>query len=221
MRTACMPNTHLFVFLVASATVSSGAAQAPVPVESSSNQGRSVIDSIDRVSTSRIESTVYQRIAQQSGLELTNLSRVNCDKLRCRIVFGGPDVNPRYVDGYTGLMAALTAPPWEDYMPTQSSIGTQEISPGVREYVIEFTYVALEDVSDDAHMRARQHAACAGAWARVTQLRGSDDYIRTAHEQAAKHLDIAALELGQDEAKGLANELQFGPLARDCHAMPY
>jgi hypothetical protein len=221
MRTARIPSSHLFVFLVASATVSSGAAQAPVPAESSSNQGRSVVDSIDRVSPSRMESMVYQRIAQQSGLKLTNLSGVTCDTLRCRIVFSGPDVTSQYVDSYSGLMAALTAPPWEDYMPTQSSLGRQEISPGVREYVIEFTYIALQDVSDDARIRARQHAACAGAWARVTQLRGSDDYIRTAHEQAAKHLDVAALEIGRDEATRLAKELQFGPLARDCHAMPY
>jgi hypothetical protein len=221
MRTPCIAISRLLVFLFASVSVSSGAAQVPLPLELDLSQGPSAVDSIDRAPPADIESAVYQRIAQQAGLKLTNLSSVDCDTLRCRILFSGTDVNPRYVDGYTGLMAALTNPPWEDYMPTQSSIGRQEISPGIREYVIEFTYVALQDVSEDPRIRARQHAACAGAWTRVTRLRGSDDYIRTAYEQAAKHLDIAALAIGLDEAKRLAEELKFGPLARDCHAMPY
>jgi hypothetical protein len=141
--------------------------------------------------------------------------------LHCRITFSGPEVNPEYVDGYSGLMAALTGPPWNDYRPTQSSLGRREISPGVREFVIEFTYIVLEDISDDPRIRARQHAACAGAWARVTELRGSKSYMRTAREQAAKQLEIAAEEIGLNQAQRLAEELKFGPLARDCNAMPY
>jgi hypothetical protein len=45
--------------------------------------------------------------------------------------------------------------------------------------------------------------------------------MRTAREQAAKELDLAAREIGLEEAKRLAEALQFGPLARDCYAMPY
>jgi hypothetical protein len=174
-----------------------------------------------RASPAQIESTVYQRIAEQPGLELTSLRSVECDTLRCTIVFSGVDVNPRYVDKYHELDSALGRPPWHDYQPTQSSLGTREVAPGVREYVLEFTYVALVNASDEPQVAGRQHAACAGAWTRVAQLRGSNEYMRMARERAAEHLEIAARTLGLEEARRLATELQFGPLTRECHAMPY
>jgi hypothetical protein len=174
-----------------------------------------------RASPAQIESAVYQRIAEQPGLELANLTSVECDTLRCTIVFSGVDVNPQYVDKYHELDSALGKPPWDDYQPTQSSLGTREAAPGVREYVLEFTYVALVNASDDPQIAARQDAACAGAWTRVTQLRGSNEYMRMARERAAEHLEMAARTLGSEEARRLANELQFGPLTRECHAMPY
>ena len=87
--------------------------------------------------------------------------------------------------------------------------------------MLEFTYVALVAPSDDPRIAARQHAACSGAWTRVTQLRGSSSYMRTAREQAARHLEIAARELGIEEAERLAAALQLGPLTPDCYAMPY
>jgi hypothetical protein len=174
-----------------------------------------------RVSPAEIESAVYQRIAEQPGLRLTSLTSVECDTLRCRIVFSGVEANPQYVDEYRDLPSALMNPPWDDYRPTSSSMGTREVSPGAREYVLEFTYVALVNASDDPEVAARQHAACAGAWARVTQLRGSNEYIRTARERAAEQLDIAAGTLGLEEAQRLADTLQFGPLTRECRAFPY
>jgi len=81
--------------------------------------------------------------------------------------------------------------------------------------------VALVDTSDDPEIAARQHAACAGAWARVTQQRGSSDYIRGAHARAAEWLEMSVSVLGLEEAQRLADELQFGPLTQDCHATPY
>jgi hypothetical protein len=210
-----------FVLLLASAIAGNAAAQVVVSTQSAGIQRESVVEAIDRLNPSQVESAVYQRIAEQPALELISLSDVECDELRCRISFSGPEVNPEYVDRYSGLMAALTDPPWSEYRPTQSSLGRREISPGVREFAMEFTYIVLEDVSDEPRIRARQHAACAGAWARVTELRGSASYMRTAREQAAKQLDLAAREIGLDEAQRLADALQFGPLARDCYAMPY
>jgi hypothetical protein len=174
-----------------------------------------------RASPAQIESAVYQRIAEQPGLELTSLTSVECDTLRCTIGFSGVDVNPRHVDKYHELDRALGRPPWDDYQPTQSSLGTREVAPGVREYVLEFTYVALVNASDDPQIAARQDAACAGAWTRVTELRGSNEYMRMARERAAEHFEMAARTLGSEEARRLSNELQFGPLTRECHAMPY
>lgn len=174
-----------------------------------------------RISPSEIEAAVYQRIAEQPGLSLTSLTSVACDTLTCTVVFSGIEADPQYVDEYGDLLSALTRPPWNDYQPTSGSIGTREVSPGAREYVLGFTYVALVDTSDDPRVAALQHAACAGAWSRVTQQRGSDDYIRMAHEQAAEYLELAARTLDLEEAERLADELQFGPLTRECRAAPY
>lgn len=174
-----------------------------------------------RVSPADIESAILQRIAEQSGLKLTSLNAVDCDARTCQVVFSGVDVNPQYVDAYSDLLGVLTDPHWNDFMPTSGSIGTREVSPGVREYVIGLTYVALVDASADPETAARQQAACAGAWARVTGQRGSDDYIRGAHEQAAEWLEMSARVLGFELAQRLADDLPFGPLTRDCHAMPY
>jgi hypothetical protein len=162
----------------------------------------------------------FQRLKFEA-LELTSLTSVECDTLRCRIVFTGVEPNPQYVDAYRDLSAALMNPPWNDYRPTSGSMGTREVSPGAREYVLEFTYVALVNASDDSQVAARQDAACAGAWTRVTQLRGSKEYVRMAHEQAAEHLQRAARTLGLEEAQRLADRLQFGPLTRECQAFPY
>jgi hypothetical protein len=174
-----------------------------------------------RVSPAEIEGAVYQRIAEQAGLKLTSLNAVECGLRTCTVVFSGVHANPQYTDEYSDLLSALMRPPWKDYQPTSGSIGTREVSPGAKEYVIGFTYVALVDASDDPEIAARQQAACAGAWTRVTQQRGSDDYIRGAHERAAEWLEMSASTLGSDEAVRLADELQFGPLTRGCNAMPY
>ncbi len=174
-----------------------------------------------RVSPAEVEGAVHQRIAEQSGLKLTSLSAVECDHRTCTVVFGGLDENPQYTDEYSDLLGRLTDPPWKDFRPTSGSIGTREVSPGAREYVVGFTYVALVDVSDDPETAARQHAACAGAWARVTEQRGSDDYLRGAHEESAEWLEMSARVLGLEEAQRLADELRYGPLTRDCHATPY
>lgn len=174
-----------------------------------------------RVSPAEIENALLQRIAGQSGLKLTSLNSVDCDMMRCTVAFSGLEANPQSIDEYSDLRSALINPPWKDYQPTSSSIGTREVSPGAREYVIGFTYVALVDTSDDPEIAARQHAACAGAWARVTQQRGSSDYIRGAHERAAEWLEMSASVLGLEEAQRLADELRFGPLTQDCHATPY
>ena len=173
-----------------------------------------------RASPTEIENALYQRIAERPGLRLVTLS-VECGTLRCNVVFSGVETNPHFVDEYRDLQSALSRPPWHDYQPTQGSWGTREVSPGVREYVMELTYVALVDLSADPEIAAQQHAACAGAWARVTELRGSEEYIRTAHEQAAKYLELGAATLGPEEAKRIAARLEFGPLTRECGALPY
>lgn len=178
-------------------------------------------DLFGRISPAEVEGAVYQRLAEQSGLTLTSLEAVKCDQRTCRVVFSGLEGNPQYIDEYGEVLSTLTNPPWVGYQPTSGSIGTREISPGAREYVVGFTYVALVDASDDREIAARQQAACAGAWARVTEQRGSDDYLRGAQERSAEWLQMSAAVLGLEEAQRLADELRYGPLTRDCHATPY
>lgn len=111
-----------------------------------------------RVSPAELENAVHQRLAEQPGLKLTSLSAVDCDLRTCTVVFSGLDANPQYTDEYTVLLTAVYKSPWKDYQLTSGSIGTREVSPGAREYVIGFSYVALVDTSDDPESAARQHA---------------------------------------------------------------
>jgi hypothetical protein len=204
--------------IVVSALAGDRAIDAAIGDEAEGMAGSRVFD---RASPAEIEAAVYQRISAQPGLKLTSLTSVECNPLRCVIVFTGVEANPQYVNEYHDLMSALGQPPWDNYQPTQSSLSTREVAPGAREYVLEFAYVALVHASNDPRVAARQEAACAGAWTRVTELRGSNEYMRMAHERAGKHLEQAARTLGIEEARRLASELQFGPLTRECGAMPY
>lgn len=174
-----------------------------------------------RLSPAEIESAVVQRLAEQPGLRVASIDSVDCDMRSCDVVFSGLDANPQHVGDYSDLLRVMMDPPWNHFQGTSGSIGTREVSPGARVYVLGFTYVALVDASADTVTAARQHAACAGAWARVTEQRGSDDYMRRAHEQSAEWLEKSAGVLGLEEAQRLADELRYGPLTRDCRAMPY
>lgn len=174
-----------------------------------------------RVSPADVEGAVHQRLAEQSGLKLVSLNAVDCDLRSCTVIFSGLDPNPSDTGDFSDLLTALTGPQWKDFRSTSSSIGTREVSPGAREYVLGFTYVALVKASDDPDTLARQHAACAGAWARVTEQRGSDDYLRGAQEESDEWLELSAGVIGMQEAIRLADELRYGPLTRDCHATPY
>ena len=175
----------------------------------------------DRVSPSEIEGAIYRRLAEQSGLALASINAVDCDYRACSVALSGLAANPQFTDEYSDLLSALTQPPWEEYQATSGSIGTREVAPGAREYVLALTYIAFVDKSEDPTTAARQYAACAGAWARVSQQRGSDEYISRAHQKAAEWLELSANVLGQAEAQRLAGALQFGPLTRDCQASPY
>ena len=174
-----------------------------------------------RVGPAEIESAVLQRLAEQSDLTFVSINSVDCDLRTCNVVFSGVDVDPQHVGDYGDLLGVMMNPPWTDFQTTSGGIGTREISAGAREYVLGFTYVALVDANADPEIAAQQNAACAGAWARVTEQRGSDDYLRGAHERSAEWLEMSARVLGLDEAQRLADELRYGPLTRDCHAMPY
>jgi hypothetical protein len=75
--------------------------------------------------------------------------------------------NPRYVDAYSDLFHKLLSEAWNDFRVRSGGLGTHEIAPGAREYVISFEYQPLVDLSADPLIAARQYAACAAGWRRA------------------------------------------------------
>ena len=112
-----------------------------------------------------LEERLRQYIGRVPGLTLTSISSVRCDQTECEIVFTGTSANPQYVDQYTGFQQNLWRQIADDGFVEflTGGLGTREIVAGAKEYVMSFTYVAIDSPSTDPYETARQHAACAGA----------------------------------------------------------
>jgi hypothetical protein len=163
-----------------------------------------------------IEVQLGQFLAQQTGLAVGSLSSIVCGATYCKIALTGMQTDPRYVDEYEGVYSRLSATPWNDFRVLSSSIGTQEIAPGAREYVIGFEYQPLVDLSPDPLIAARQYAACAAAWRRQTENPTPSDFVRRNLAQAEHYVALAASVLGEEEATRVAAEIRGGPLIREC-----
>jgi len=117
----------------------------------------------------------------------------------------------------------VVSEPWQDFLILSGGIGTREIAPGVREYVIGFEYQSYEDLSGDPTIAARQQAACAAAWRRQTENPAPDDVVRSYLEEAERRLALAAAVLGRAEAERLVAErlaIRGGPRIRECLLTP-
>ncbi len=170
----------------------------------------------------QLENLLLQLVARQPGLEAVALS-VSCDAARCEIALQGQEISPAHVGRYSDLSHRVLAEPWQDFLILSGGIGTREIAPGVREYVIGFEYQAYEDLSDDPTIAARQQAACAAAWRRQTENPAPDDVIRSYLEEAERRLALAAAVLGRAEAERLVGErlaIRGGPRIRQCLVSP-
>lgn len=163
-----------------------------------------------------IERQLGQFLAEQSGLQVVSLSSIDCGATACEIALTGRDVNPRYVDAYSSLNDKLYAEPWSDFRILFGSLGTREIAPSAREYVISFEYQPLVDLSADPLIAARQHAACAAAWRRLTENPTPDDVARDYLDRAERYVALAANVLGEQEAAQVAAQTRGGPLIREC-----
>ena len=102
-----------------------------------------------------IENLMWEYFAHQPGLELTSIVSVECSERTCEIMFTGTDVNPRYVDEFEELLFSLYSKPWNVY---QGSIALQEISPGVKAFVVRVSNVEFEE-PDDAEGAPTEKAA--------------------------------------------------------------
>jgi hypothetical protein len=104
-----------------------------------------------------------QVVARQPGLEAVALS-VSCDAARCEIALQGQEVSPIHVGRYSDLNRRVTEEPWQDF----------------------------RILSGDPTIAARQQAACAAAWRRLTENATPDDVVRSYLEEAERRLVLAA-----------------------------
>lgn len=167
-----------------------------------------------------IENLLSEFLAQQPGLEVVSITSVECTATSCEIALGGTDPNPQKVGPYGRLFEALGSRRWQDFRILSGSIGTREITPGAREYVMRIEYQPLSDLSNDPVIAARQQAACAAAWRRMTENPTPAKYVRQYLETADEHLRLAAKVLGEAEAERLAALPRGGPVIRECGVSP-
>ncbi len=85
-----------------------------------------------------VESLIYDHLSQLEGFEFTNIASVGCGAHTCEIVFSGQNPNPTIIDGYSDVMNGLFRPP---ISAQKGSMGTREIAPGARQFVIEISNV--------------------------------------------------------------------------------
>jgi hypothetical protein len=163
-----------------------------------------------------IESQLGQFFAQQTGVAITSLSSIECGATYCEIALTGPDANPRYVDAQADVHDRLVRTAWKDFRILGSSLGTREIAPGAREYVLGFEYQPLVELSAEPLIAARQYAACAAAWRRQTENPTPDHIARDYLDRAERYVALAASVLGEAEAAQVAAETRGGPLIREC-----
>jgi hypothetical protein len=164
----------------------------------------------------QIEAQLGQFFAQQTGLAVGSLSSIVCGATYCEIALTGTQTNPRYVDEYEGVYSKLVGTRRNDFRILSGGIGTREIAPGAREYVMGFEYQPLVDLSPDPLIAARQYAACAAAWRRQTENPTPDDFVRQYLARADHYVALAASVLGEEEATRLAADIRGGPLIREC-----
>lgn len=213
----------------------SGASVAPEPVSTppsanSTNTGSAApepraIDPAPRTPSSpspryaqpeEIERQLGQFFAEQTGLEVVSLSSIDCGATACEIALTGTEVNPRYVNAYAEVQSKLFETRWMDFRVLFGSLGTREIAPGAREYVISFEYQPLVNLSADPLISARQHAACAAALRRLTENPTPTDVARDYLDRAERYIALAASVIGEEEAARVAKETRGGPLIREC-----
>jgi hypothetical protein len=209
------------------------ARQAPEPHADTGGDGGQDIDApsgrisaeqdattTNHVGPDDVENLVVQYLTQQTGLELTSLTSIECDATRCEIVFTGTEADPQYVDGYSELWRGMMRHPWKAIRPVQGGIGLRETSPGAKEFVMGFRYLTLELPSDDPDARARQHAVCAGSWARLAarqESAGNAEAATAARDLVERYLDSAAGVLGRERAEQLATQSPDAPVfSQDC-----
>jgi len=161
-----------------------------------------------------------QYLGTMSSLELTSIGTVRCNDEQCEIRFTGTDANPRYVDSYSKVQERLMKLGWADgVVMLTSGLGTQEVAPGAREYLLGFTYAIVDAPSGDAEGAALQHVACARAWRARSQRAAAmelPERVREARGFEALEVAEAVPVLGEAEVERIVQLRDAGPLLEQC-----
>ena len=88
-----------------------------------------------------IEGLIWEYFAHRQKSNITSINSVQCTDTNCVVEFSGTDINPRYVDEFSELKNDMFSQHWNIQ---QGSIGTREIAPGVRVFVISISNVPVD-----------------------------------------------------------------------------
>jgi hypothetical protein len=89
-----------------------------------------------------IENLIWEYFAHRGKSNITSIISVECTPTDCEIVFTGTEINPRVVDTFSDLHDDMYSQPWG---VRQSGIGTVELAPGVRAYVIGISNIPFDE----------------------------------------------------------------------------
>jgi hypothetical protein len=160
-----------------------------------------------------VEHLVQEFIARQPGLDVVSISAVKCTATRCDVTMIGKQVGD--------LFPRLFGEQLPGVRVLSGGFGAPEVAPGVGEYSLYFEYQPLQDSSDDPTIAAKQQAACAAAWRRMTENPTPSDTARRYIAEAERRLALAAAVLGDEEARRIAAETKGrGPVIRECVPWP-
>lgn len=88
-----------------------------------------------------IESLIWEYFAHRGKSNITSIISVECTPTDCEIVFTGSEINPRVVDTFSNLLDDMYLQPWG---VRQSGMGTVELAPGARAYVISISNIPFD-----------------------------------------------------------------------------
>ena len=90
---------------------------------------------------SNIEDLIWEYFAHRQKSNIISINSVECTEIECTIEFVGTAVNPQYVDEFSELSSGMSREHWN---VQQGSIGTREIAPGARVFVVRISNVPVD-----------------------------------------------------------------------------
>ena len=90
---------------------------------------------------SNIENLIWEYFAHRQKSNIISINSVECTETTCTIEFVGTEINPQYTDEFSDLWNDMSNEHWNIW---QGGIGTREIAPGARVFVISISNVPVD-----------------------------------------------------------------------------